>query len=76
MNADELQPYIGVSQKVRLERGFPNEPLHNGFVLSVGATLVLMQQFHDFYNEGYTALRRGIVKCCVLEELRKSGVSC
>ncbi len=57
MNANELQPYVGVPRKVRLERSFPSEPLHNGFVMGVGATLVLMQQFHDFYNEGYTALR-------------------
>ena len=53
----ELSRLVGTWKKVRLTRGFASEPLHNGFVLALGREWVLLQQFHDFYPEGYTALR-------------------
>jgi hypothetical protein len=57
MNADDFQTYVGKRTKVVIERVFAGEPRHNGFVLGVSDTLVLVQQFHDFYCEGYTAIR-------------------
>ena len=52
-----LRSFVGTRKKVRLTRPFPGEPRHNGFILGVGRDLVLVQQFHDFHPEGYTALR-------------------
>jgi hypothetical protein len=54
---ERLGLFVGTRKKVRLTRGFPSEPRHNGFVLGLGREWVLLQQFHDFYPEGYTALR-------------------
>ncbi len=54
---DALIKLAGQPRKVRVRRRFPGELLHNGFVLGLGRDLVLFQQFHDFYPEGYTALR-------------------
>jgi hypothetical protein len=42
--------------------GYPGDPTHNGFILGLGRDLVLFHQFHDFYPEGYTALRVADVK--------------
>jgi len=53
----QLLSLVGTWKKVRLTRGFASEPLHNGFVLALGREWVLLQQFHDFYPEGYTAVR-------------------
>jgi hypothetical protein len=53
----QLQSLVGTRKKVRLTRGFPSEPRHNGFVLALGREWVLLKQFHDFYQEGYTAVR-------------------
>jgi hypothetical protein len=53
----KLRSFVGTRKKVHLTRPFPSEPQHNGFILGVGRDLVLLQQFHDFYPEGYTALR-------------------
>ena len=53
----QLRSLVDTWKKVRLTRGFPSEALHNGFVLALGREWVLLQQFHDFYPEGYTALR-------------------
>jgi hypothetical protein len=44
-------------KKAHITRGYPGEPTHNGFILGLGRDLVLLHQFHDFYPEGYTALR-------------------
>ena len=54
---DRLLKLVGRPRKVRVERGYPGEPAHNGFVLGLGRDLVLLHQFHDFYPEGYAALR-------------------
>src|SRR4051794_36995212 len=54
---EQLANLVGRRKLVRITRDFPNEPRHNGFVLGMGRDLVLVQQFHDFYCEGYTALR-------------------
>lgn len=54
---DDLKPYVGVLRKVRLERDFPGESTRNGFILGLSDALILLQQFHDFYCEGYTLLR-------------------
>jgi hypothetical protein len=42
---------------VNVTRLFAGEPCHNGLLLGVGESLVLLLQFHDFYPEGYTILR-------------------
>jgi hypothetical protein len=61
MNADaireRLRSFAGSRKKVRLTRAIPSEARHNGFVLAVGRDWVLILQLHDFYPEGYTALR-------------------
>jgi hypothetical protein len=54
---EQLRSFVGTRKKVRVSRSISSEPQHNGFVLAVGRDLVLLQQFHDFYPEGYTALR-------------------
>lgn len=59
---DRLAKLVGQSRKARLTRGYPGEPAHNGFVLGLGEELVLLHQFHDFYPEGYTALRVADIK--------------
>lgn len=61
MDEDEVRRQLlslaGTRKKVHLTRGFPSEPRHNGFVLALGDEWVLLQQFHDFYPEGYTTVR-------------------
>jgi hypothetical protein len=54
---ERLSKFSGRPKKVRITRGYPGEPRHNGFVLGVGRSLVLLHQFHDFYPEGFTVLR-------------------
>jgi hypothetical protein len=54
---EQLRSFVSTRKKVRLTRCVPSEPLHNGFVVGVGRDWVLLQQFHDFYPEGYAALR-------------------
>ncbi len=53
----QLRSLVGTRKKVRLTRGLPSEPRHNGFVLATGREWVLLQQLHDFYPEGYAAVR-------------------
>jgi hypothetical protein len=53
----QLLSLVVTRKKVRLTRGFASEPLLSGFVLALGREWVLLQQFHDFYPEGYSALR-------------------
>lgn len=52
-----LSKLVGQPKKLLVTRGFPREPTYNGFVLGLGRDLVLLHQFHDFYPEGFTALR-------------------
>ena len=59
---DRLSKLVGQPKKAQLTRGFPGEPTHNGFVLGLGRDLVLLHQFHDFYPEGYAALRVADIK--------------
>jgi hypothetical protein len=54
---EKLGTFVGSWLKVRLTRAIPSDPRHNGFVVAVGRDWVLLQQFHDFYPEGYAALR-------------------
>jgi len=54
---DRLSTFVSQLKMVHLTRRFPGQPTHNGFVLGLGEELVLLQQFHDFYLEGYSALR-------------------
>lgn len=42
---------------IQLERGFPGAPFVNGYVIATGAELVLVHQFHDFYDEGWVVVR-------------------
>ena len=57
-----LAKLAGKPKLVHLTRGYPGQPGHNGFVLGLGRDLVLLHQFHDFYLEGYTALRVADIK--------------
>jgi hypothetical protein len=59
---DRLLKLVGQPKKARLTRSYPGDPLHNGFVLGIGHELVLFHPFHDFYPEGYTALRVADIK--------------
>jgi hypothetical protein len=59
---DRLSKLAGTPKLAHVTRGYPGEPTHSGFVLGLGRDLVLLQQFHDFYPEGYTALRVADVK--------------
>ncbi len=59
---DRLEKVVGRPRKVHITRAYPGEPTHNGFVLGLGLNLVLLHQFHDFYTEGYTALRVADIK--------------
>jgi hypothetical protein len=61
-NRDRLAKLVGLPKKVQVTRGYPGETTHNGFVLGLGHDLVLLHQFHDFYPEGYTALRVADIK--------------
>jgi len=59
---DRLSKLVGLPKMAHLTRGYPGDPTHNGFVLGVGHELVLLNPFHDFYFEGYTALRVADIK--------------
>jgi len=59
---DRLAKVVGKPRKVRLTRAYPGETTHNGFVLGLGRDLMLLQQFHDFSPERYTALRVADIK--------------
>jgi hypothetical protein len=54
---DTLSKFCGRPKKVRIMRRFPGDPRHDGFVLGVGGSLVLLHQLHDFSPDGYTILR-------------------
>jgi hypothetical protein len=59
---DRLSKLACTPKMAHITRGYPGEPTQNGFVLGLGRDLVLLHQFHDFYPEGYTALRAADVK--------------
>lgn len=52
-----LKSFVGTMKQVRITRPYPGNPTHFGFVLGVGKELVLLQQLHDFYPDGYSVLR-------------------
>jgi hypothetical protein len=54
---DRLSSFCGRPKKVRITRRFPGDPRHDGFVLGVGGSLVLLHQLHDFSPGGYAILR-------------------
>ena len=59
---DRLSKLVGQPKFAHVTRGYPGDPAHSGFVLELGRDLVLLHQFHDFYPEGYTALRVADIK--------------
>jgi hypothetical protein len=59
---DRLSKLVGQPKKAKITRAYLGETTHNGFVLGLGCDLVLLQQYHDFYPEGYTALRAADIK--------------
>lgn len=61
---EELAAARDEGRKVRITRSFLDEHT-NGFVLDVGEDLVLVQQFHDFYEEGCSVRR-----LCDINEVR------
>jgi hypothetical protein len=52
-----LSKLVGQQKFAQVTRGYPGEPVHRGFILGLGRELVLLHLFHDFYPEGYSALR-------------------
>jgi hypothetical protein len=60
---EKLVRSAGDGAMVGVTRGFPGDPSIHGFVVAVGEELVLMHQFHDFYSEGFTAIRLQDIEC-------------
>jgi hypothetical protein len=56
---EALSGLCGKDRFVRITRRFCANPSHHGFIIGIGARMVLVQQFHDFYQEGVAALRIG-----------------
>ena len=54
---DRLEIVVGKPKRVYIKRAYPGESHHFGFVLGLGLDLVLLHRFHDFFPDGYTALR-------------------
>lgn len=54
---DRLSKLAGTLKMAHITTGYPGDPTHSGFVLGLGRDLVLFHQFHDFYPDGYAALR-------------------
>ena len=54
---EQLKKYKGSLQKVRLKRSYPSEVFLNGFIHLVTKKIVIIQQYHDFYAEGYSVIR-------------------
>ncbi|GAA6140648.1 hypothetical protein [Hydrogenophaga sp. 5NK40-0174] len=57
MKSTNLKMFEGKLTKVRLERKYPSGIYSNGFVHFVGNESIILQQYHDFYCEGYCVLR-------------------
>jgi hypothetical protein len=73
--SDRLSKLVGRPRKVQVTRGFPSEPTRNGFVQGLGRDLVLLQQYRDFYPEGFTAPRVADIKRVRLGEHEQFWVS-
>lgn len=54
---NQLNRFVGTKKKVRIERNIRSEEYINGFIHDVSKGLVVLQQFHDFYCEGYTIIK-------------------
>jgi hypothetical protein len=54
---ERLRSVVGTLKNVRLTRPALSDAVNHGFVVAIGREWVLLQQFHDFYPEGYSALR-------------------
>jgi hypothetical protein len=54
---DLLAGFVGIPKKVRITRKLDEVSVPNGFILGLGRKLVLLQPFHDFYSEGFAAIR-------------------
>ncbi|MHC5542573.1 hypothetical protein ACYOEI_30475 [Singulisphaera rosea] len=59
---DRLLKLVDRPRIAQITRVYPGEPIHNGFILGLGRDGVLLQQFHDFYPEGFVALRVADIK--------------
>lgn len=62
MDLADLWKLVGAPRKVRLIRDYPHQPTHNGYLLKMSETLLLLHQFHDFQPEGYTAVLRADIR--------------
>jgi hypothetical protein len=52
-----LNGYIRSKKKIRIERHFSNNEIINGFIHDMSENLLIIEQFHDFYCEGYSIIR-------------------
>ena len=53
----QLNRYVRSNKKIRIERHFSNDECINGFIHDISELLLVVQQFHDFYCEGYSIIR-------------------
>ena len=53
----QLKKYVRTLKHVRIERPYPEDQYMHGFIHGISKTLLVMQKFHDFYNEGYALIR-------------------
>lgn len=54
---NKLKKFEGVMTAVRLERKYPGSCYINGFIHKIEANLLIIQQFHDFFCEGYVIIK-------------------
>lgn len=54
---EEVRALAGTGRKVLLTRRLLAEPTKSGFVMEVTPRLVMIEQFHDFFAEGFAVLR-------------------
>ena len=53
---NELWKFANSGKMVCIERDYPSDPRHCGFIQGIGETLLLFSVFHDFYPEGLIVL--------------------
>ncbi|WP_428305480.1 hypothetical protein [Lacipirellula sp.] len=54
---EQLLPYAGSKQKIRVERSLPGTPSLSGYLIGLTNELGLMHCFDDFEPDGYTLFR-------------------
>ena len=59
---EQIEGFVGQPKFLRLFLSFDEEITSHGFCLGMGKELVLMKVFHDFYSEGYEAIRLSDIK--------------